>query len=439
METFKNFANERLCVAISGGVDSVALLHFMKSREKEDGFSLLAVHCEHGIRGKESLSDKKFVETLCKEWNVPLTVFQEDCIEKAARDKCSLETAAREFRRSAFSQMLISGKADKIVTAHHAYDEAETVLFRLARGTSLSGVFGMRETDGNILRPFLGKTKKEILAYAKAHGLEWREDSTNQETDATRNKLRLEILPRLEEAVPGAIENIARFALLAAEDDGYLMCNAQKLLKEKDGEILLAFSQEKPLFNRACVLAFKKMGVEKDYTSAHVNAVFRLQKSERGAKLDLPCNLLAIREDGYIVLRIASKNVEAEWIPPSEKPFSKDGFDGGRYAVNIYSTPKNAESEYPVLRIDGEKIPADAVFRFRREGDKMERFGGVGKSLKKLFNEKKIPVLEREALPLIASAVSGEVYAVCGVEISEKVKISQETKATLYVYLERKK
>ena len=265
MMDLRNFSNKRICVAVSGGVDSVTLLHYLKSCERECGYSLSAVHCEHGIRGEESLADMRFAEELCKAWGVPLFIFSEDCPARAKREKESLETAARNFRYESFTSLAEGNKVDFVALAHHKNDEAETVLFRLARGTSLTGVGGMAEMNGYLLRPLLSWTRAEIVEYAVKNNLSWREDQTNKETDATRNKLRLEVLPKLEEAVPGAAENLVRFASLASEDDALLYEYAEKLLllEETDGETLVsvAFRDKKPLFRRACLLALKTLGV----------------------------------------------------------------------------------------------------------------------------------------------------------------------------------
>ena len=136
-------SNKKLCVAVSGGVDSVSLLHYLKAQEKNFGYILSAVHCEHGIRGEESLADAEFTKQLCQEWDVPLFMYREDCPARAKRDKESLETAARNFRLEVFSSILNAGKADFIATAHHKNDDAETVLFRLVR-TSRMYVFPTR-------------------------------------------------------------------------------------------------------------------------------------------------------------------------------------------------------------------------------------------------------------------------------------------------------
>ncbi len=430
------FSQKRICVAVSGGVDSVCLLHYLKTRETECGYRILAVHCEHGIRGEESLADMQFVKDVCEKWGVPLFVFSEDCPARAKREKESLETVARNFRYERFSALIAENKADFIATAHHKNDDAETVLFRLARGTSLSGVGGMYETNGYLLRPFLGWTRAEIEQYAAENALSYRVDRTNAETDATRNKLRIEVLPKLEEAVRGAGENLVRFAKLASEDDALLYEYAQPLVSCTEEGVCVDFCEKKPLFRRACLLALKALGLGKDYTAAHLESAYALQSSERGAKIDLPRGIIAQKTLEGIFFYKARPNAQEE--RGEEKPFGMDGFDGGRYEVKVSLKPfLDSEAPWKILRLDEEKLPQGAVFRFRETGDEMERFGGGRKTLKKVFNEEKIPCSEREYLPLIAK--DKEVYAVCGVEISEKIKITESTKKVLYIQLRKKK
>ncbi len=433
MVNFKALQGKKICVAVSGGADSVALLHYLKAGEGEFGYRLSAVHCEHGIRGAESLADKAFVEELCARWSVPLFVYAEDCVRRAKEERVSLETAGRSFRYERFFELIHRGEVDYIATAHHLYDEAETVLFRLCRGSALAGVGAMREQSGVFLRPFLTWSKEEILAYIGANDLSFREDSTNLEGEATRNKLRLEILPKLEECIPGARQNLARFARLAREDDGLLQRLSEKLLVFEEEGATVLFSEEKPLFTRAALTAMKALGLNKDYQSIHLDGAFALQSLERGSILTLPQNLRAKKTEKGIYFYLEK---EKENTPLGEvKPFGLGAFDGGRYLVNVQTVPFEGGN---ALRVDGEKIPPSAVFRFRREGDEIKRFGGGRKSLKKLFNERKTPVEERGYLPLIAEGDSGEVYAVCGVEISEKVKVDEDTKIVYYIATQRK-
>ncbi len=430
------FSKKRICIAVSGGVDSIALLHFLLHQREKYDFEISAIHCEHGIRGVESLSDKRFVEEICLQWQIPLYCFSENCMERSRREKCSLETVARKFRYESFASVIKENKADYIATAHHENDEAETVLFRLARGTSLLGMRGIEEERVWLIRPFLHWTREEIEIYAKENRLRYCVDSTNLEKDATRNKLRIDVLPKLEEAVKGATSNLAHFATLAAEDDALLYAYSQSLFLKTEQGYAVVFSDKKPLFTRACLMAMKALGIEKDYTAKHLEALFALQNSERGAVLYLPQNVIAKRGKNHIDFYIQSEVCLEEKANPEK--FNKNGFDGGRYALKLSSMPfEQEQSKWKILKIDADKVPKNAVFRFRKEGDKITCFGGGTKTLKKFFNEREIPVEERGYLPLIASEDSEEIYVICGVEISEQVKITQTTKNILYISIQK--
>ena len=433
------FTKKRICVAVSGGVDSMTLLHFLLCNQERFAYQISAVHCEHGIRGENSLADARFVEKICQDWGITLYNYAEDCPQKAQREKCSLETAARNFRYDCFAEIIQKDVADYIATAHHKNDEAETILFRLARGTSLSGVKGMTEQRDWLIRPFLDWTREEIENYAAENHIQYCTDATNFERDATRNKLRLEVLPKLEEVINGATSNLVHFASLAAEDDALLYEYSQELLStlQETGGYLVAFSDRKPLFSRACLTAIKGLGVEKDYTTRHLDALFQLQKSERGAVVCLPQNLVAKKTEKGIVLYIPKEEIFHKKTQP--KKFTKNGFDGGRYEVNVSNEPPmSLNNTFKILKIDAENLPKNVVFRFREEGDVITSFGGGTKTLKKFFNEKKIPVEEREYLPLIAEEKGEEVYVICGVEISEKVKITPTTREIVYITMQKK-
>ena len=269
--------------------------------------------------------------------------------------------------------------------------------------------------------------------YAKKYALSYCVDKTNLETDATRNKLRLEVLPKLNEAVQGASDGLVRFAKLAGEDDELLYEYAKPLLTLTDEGACVDFCEKKPLFRRACLLALKALGVEKDYTAVHLESLYALQSAQRNARLDLPQGVVA--EKGLEGVFFYQKEAFA-FSKAQPKAFSEQGFDGGRYEVKISRTPIEGDLPWKVLRLDEGKLPKNAIFRFKEDGDEMERFGGGRKTLKKVFNEEKIPCRERAHIPVIA--VDKEVYAVCGVEISEKVKITDDTKSAIYIALIKK-
>ncbi|MDE7373498.1 MAG: tRNA lysidine(34) synthetase TilS, partial [Clostridia bacterium] len=252
----KAYAGKKVCVACSGGADSVALLHAFHAQADEWGISLSAVTCEHGIRGASSLSDLAFVRQLCKEWGIPLFEFSANVPQLAEKNGRGLEEEGRAFRYRCFEELVARGDADVIATAHHRDDLAETVLFRLARGTSLAGVDAIKERAG-IVRPLLSVSKAEILNYVHENGLPFVTDETNGDEKYSRNAIRIKVLPALEEVVKGAGEHIADFARRAGEDDQYLQTLALAEIKRENGEICVPVTLPRPLFFRAVVAAIR--------------------------------------------------------------------------------------------------------------------------------------------------------------------------------------
>lgn len=422
-----HYKDKRICVAVSGGVDSTSLLHFLKANEQEYGYRLCAVNFEHGIRGADSVADSKFVQELCLEWGVELYSYSENCVARAEREKTSLETAARNFRNDHYELLLNSGVADFIATAHHAGDVAETVLFRISRGAALSGAAAIKQVENGRIRPFLNKTKSEILAYANEQKIPYREDLTNGQTDATRNALRLQVLPVLEERIPSAVKNIARFALSAAEDDNFLYELSAQLLEQTKEGYKVRFSDKKPIFTRACLTAMKLLGIDKDYTQTHLNDLFALQTLKRGAKITLPQNVVGICENGYILLCYHKEEQEKIF---AQIRLKKGKFQLGEYEICIADEAPKQTFSQKILRLDYAKLPKDCVIRSRLEGDLFEKFGGGTKTLKRYMIDKKIPQAIRN-VPIIAK--DNVVYAIFGTEISEKVKIDESTKTAVYL------
>ncbi len=421
--------NVKIAVAVSGGADSVALLDRLVCVAAEKGLSLSVVHCEHQIRGQESFADADFVQKLAESYGLECRLFSEDCPALAKRLGVSLEVAAREFRYRCFEELLKDGRAEYIALAHHKDDAAETALFRLSRGTSLGGVLGMSTVSGRYLRPLLDESKQDILQYIANRGLTYRVDSTNFEKDATRNRIRLDVLPALEDAVPGAKENLIAFGVRAKEDDEYLYTLAKEWVVktapafEGDLGFSVGVDAPPPLFRRACLTVLKALGIEKDYTQKHLLALQSLCDLQTGARVSLPQGITAVRSYQSVQFR---KEVHEE--KPQPIPFACGRFAWGRYEITVSETPLEGAG---VLRLDGEKIPPTARIRCREEGDTFLKFGGGRKSLKKYLIDKKVPQPIRDELPLLADGE--EILAVFGVEISERVKLTNESKKILYL------
>jgi tRNA(Ile)-lysidine synthase len=218
---------DRLCVAISGGADSVALLltlHAANSTQRDSlGVGLSAVHINHHLRGEESDTDQRFVEDLCIALDIPLHLHLANVPERIASTKETIEEAARNTRYDFFTTLLSSGHTDSILTAHTLDDQAETVLMKLLRGAWTEGLSAIHpiltQPKGKILRPFLQTRRADIETFLKSINQPWREDSTNTDTAFTRNKIRHELIPQLRIYNPNLDQTLANLAELAREEE----------------------------------------------------------------------------------------------------------------------------------------------------------------------------------------------------------------------------
>lgn len=401
----------------------MCLLHVLLTESAAFDLTVSAVHCEHGIRGEESLRDAEFAKNFCKERNVPLFVFSADIPARARLSGRGLEEEGREFRYACFREVIESGKADYVATAHHRDDYAETVLFRLARGTSLSGLAAIGEYGG-IIRPFLEVTRAEIERFAAENALPFVTDGTNTDTAYARNAIRYNVLPALNDAVQEASAHLVEFALRAEEDDDYLQSLAERELVREGGEIRISVRLPQPLFSRACVIAIKELGCVKDYTSVNLRAVATLKSLQSGRRACLPDSLEAVREGEYITLWRPKKSVADPVL------FAEGEISFGGYVVSV--TTEEARG----LRADRDFFPAGCVVRTRREGDRFTPFGGKEKSLKAFLTDKKIPARVGRELPLIAK--ENRIYAVLGVEISDEVRVTERTVKTVFLAARKK-
>ena len=418
------FAGRRVCVALSGGADSVALFLLFSENAEKLHISLSAVNIEHGIRGKESLEDTAFVKSLCEKAGVPLLCFSADIPALAKQSGRGVEETAREYRCGVFERLIEEGRTDIVATAHHAGDNAESVLLNVLRGAALTGAGGIRaflpvEGDKGIARPLLSCTKAEILEYLTARGAGWREDSTNADVAYTRNFLRRKVLSPAKEMFPECEKNLYAFSRFAREDDEYLYSLTDGYVEEGK-EFIIRPGAPRPLLRRCCIRALRYFGAEKDYTSAHIFAMCGLFDKESGAEADLPAGLKAVNDYGALaVYRPAPAPVYAY-------PFAEGEFDCGGYVLRVSRGERVPEEGIcgRVLYLNGAALPSGAVIRPRQSGDVFKKFGGGTKKLKEFFIDKKIPARRRDDYPLIAAGK--EVFAVCGLEISDKARLPEE-------------
>lgn len=399
--------------ALSGGPDSVALLHVLRHFAPLRGFHLRALHLNHGLRGAEAQRDEQFVARLCAGCGVPLVVGHAHMHRQPLPQGESEETAARRLRYEFFEReaaVAQTGTAPVFVaTAHTASDNAETLLFRLARGTSLAGAGGIPPRRGRYLRPLLGATRAQILAYCAENQFDFVTDSTNNEPLCSRNLLRLQVLPVLKQINPAATENLAAFAADAREDAAFLQQLAEELLQKSAngagwGAVQLA-QAPLPVLRAALALLLKQRQVS---SREKVGRCLQVVRGEV-ATAQLSGSVTARRSGGIFYFEQAAGGPleTKEWqLPLRQGRFAVP--TGGSVAVLIKDYEKivnicggtkkqlkNA-AEYGMIN----EIP---VFRTRRARDTFRPAGrGVTKTLKKLLAEDGVPVAQRDRLLLLA-------------------------------------
>ncbi|MBR0162555.1 MAG: tRNA lysidine(34) synthetase TilS [Oscillospiraceae bacterium] len=231
----------RVLCAVSGGADSMCLLHWLVSLREERQLTLFAAHYEHGLRGEESERDARFTAQQCAAVSVPCTVEHGDVLPFAEEKHIGIEEAARILRYRFLEETASQLGCEKIATAHNADDNAETVLMNLCRGSGTRGMAGIPPVRGRIVRPLLSTSREEILTYLASRGLPYIEDSSNGDDAYTRNRFRHSIVPLLEEENPSFLSAVSRTAQLLREDDAYLCVLADAFLAEHlQGNVLPA-------------------------------------------------------------------------------------------------------------------------------------------------------------------------------------------------------
>lgn len=414
-----------VAVAVSGGSDSMALLHYLTTRQKELGITVKALNVEHGIRGEKSISDTNFVKEFCKNNDIPLITYSINCVEYANQNKLSIEEGARKLRYECFFDALNTGKCDLVATAHHMLDNCESVLFNLFRGTGLNGISGIKNYSNKIIRPFLSVQKCEIEKYILDNDIPYVFDESNDNTNYTRNFIRHKVIPEIKKVFPEVEKSIFRFSTIAKEENEYLDALASQYITESAQTVCIKLPIDKILFSRAVMLAFKKRGIEKDWEKVHVEACYSLTTCKNGDKVCLPKGVVAIKEYDKIVIYNEEESLSNSL---SCIPFNVGQFDfnGKKILIEKLSNAPNLKSAFYA---DLDKIPADTVIRRKKNGDIFTKFGGGTKKLNDYLTDVKVPLRIRNGLPILAS--KNRVLAIFGLAISNDVKVDEKTKSVI--------
>ncbi len=404
---------DSVTVALSGGADSVALLHCMLSLKDMFGISVFAVHLNHNLRGDESDRDEQFVRELCQKWQVPLTVQSTD-VGKISKDTGeSIELAARHVRYDFFKKNCHG----VIATAHTASDSAETLIFNITRGTALSGLCGIPSVRDIYIRPLINCTRSEIEQYCKNNNLQFVNDSTNFTDDYTRNKIRHKVVSTLKQINPSFENTVTRMCGNLKEDDDFISLVA---MQEYEGNIsngLLKtdkFGLLHPAVAKRVLKIYFKDRFKEELDSVNLDLLYKTAKGEIAATV-LPGKIKAQVKNGFLHL--------------------DNGTDKVEYHYKTEIIKENIEKINNLLlknTLDCGKIVGALTVRTRESSDKIRLANrGVTKSLKKLFMEMKIPESERSTIPVVCDA-NGIVW-VYGIGVAERVRVDNNTKEVFII------
>ena len=424
---------QRIGAAVSGGADSIAMLHGLTAL----GFDVSVLHFEHGIRPEEaSLGDMRFVEEYCRKHNLPF--YCRRCsVPREKQPGESMESAARRLRYAFFEEMAEAHGLDRIATAHHADDAAETFFLNLLRGGGTTGLSGLRPMRGNIIRPMLFAARKEIEAYCTTENIPYVTDATNLSPDYTRNYLRLEVLPKLAQINPEYAAAILRTQDILREEDAALEAYAEaelgKIASFEEGRISLTLAEFNVLptgmrrrilrscLNENCPLT--------DIEKKHYDTLLSLcAAGKTGAKFALPgkfsafvsYNTLIIAKKMYTIDRIEETSLNLSGETLSER--------GSFCCVPAESCVFGSGADF-VQFFDGEALRGAAV-RSRRQGDRFHPLGAGGsKKLKDWFIDQKIPAEQRDGIPIVARG--SEVLWVVGYALSEEAKVRPDSHSVI--------
>ena len=427
--------NETIGVAVSGGKDSMSLLHYLNSMKDELKINVVAINIDHDLR-ENSAGDSAFVMNYCKAHSIKAHSYKVNARKITEDNKLTTEQGARLARYEVFDRVIESGIVDKIALAHHMSDQAETILLNIFRGTGISGASGMEYNRQNkYIRPLLTTSKIEIQAYISQNEIPYVEDETNLQNDYNRNYIRNMIMPLIRDRWQNADAMICNFGQLCRQDDEYIYNQIDKnAFVIEDGMAKIntyTFVYPIAVVARIVLKALKALNLSTDIERKHINLIKEMAiSSDNGSKLNLPNGVVVIKEYDYITFTNKKNTKEVMNIP-----FTKGAINIPNFGIIDTNLVKKFDiSKYTHL-VDMNKIPKNAVWRYREDGDQFTKFGGGTKSLSDYLIDQKVPVRIRNITPVLA--VDNDVLIVAGIEISNKVKVDKNTKTAYGINIVR--
>jgi len=430
--------NDKILLAFSGGLDSTGLLGIFLELRKEWHFDLFLGHFNHKLR-QSADEDEQFVRKVAQKHAIPLFIASEDVRAFAKRNRLNLEEAGRRLRYDFLSQTAQKIGGAKIATGHTLNDQAETFFLRLMRGSGLKGLGCISPVvEGRIIRPLLALERKDIAEYVREKNLEFRDDESNLDRSFARNKVRLDLIPYIQENFePDIVRRIGKIVTILQEEEAYLenLTNhqAKKAVFQKKGEVGLDLNMLSTLprgLARRIVRDFIKK-LKGDLREISFENVESLLNLDEGKTIQLTRELLLKRDKDQVFRKPElPERIRYEYGWNGSSPLIIEELNVKIESGKTKRPQSFAFDDDAKAYLDWEKIKFPLQVRSRREGDRYKPLGAPGhKKLKEVMRAKGIPVAEREKKPVFLSG--GEIIWVCGLPVAEKFKVSDETKEVL--------
>ncbi|MEW2922204.1 tRNA lysidine(34) synthetase TilS [Muricauda sp. ANG21] len=412
----------RLLVACSGGVDSVVLAHLCVHA----GLNVTLAHCNFHLRGSESNEDERFVRNLAEDLGIGVEVKSFNTKKYATKNRGSIQMAARELRYQWFNELLETKGFDFLLTAHHADDNLETFLINLSRGTGIDGLSGIPVQNGKVVRPLLEFSQKDIRSFAKRNKIQWREDASNADTKYLRNKVRLEIVPKLMELHPAFLENFKRTQLHLKETNSLVQNHIKEIksiLFAEDGDVIkIALEPLKELHPIEAYL----YGLFKEYGFTEWDDVKGLLSAMSGKEVISKTHRL-LKDREYLIL-----SEHKESANESYAVFDKEGLLQSPIKLKLENVKTAERSGRDTIFLDKKKLNFPLVLRNWQKGDYFYPYGMKGgKKLSKFFKDEKVDVFSKEKQWLLCS--DDEIVWVVGRRADERFKVDASTQNILKI------
>ena len=430
--------NDTIVVGVSGGADSMALLHFLLNESDNLKIKVIVAHINHCLRGEESDRDEKFVSDYCRDNGVIFYSCRSNIKSEASEYGTSVEECGRKVRYNYFNNIAEKYHA-KIATAHTLSDSIETTMFNMIRGTGIKGLSGIAPVRGKIIRPLIFVTRSQIEDYCVKNKIKYVTDSSNLCYDYTRNKIRLDIVPKMREINTAFEKSFLRLKEQAEDDCSYLNNIAKAELDKSmiNGmyDINIISKLEKPIKSRLIIQAvYNKFNIY--LQNSHIDLICEIIDNGHGT-VTIPGKIYVKVENGF--LRIYK---DAPEIKNWKNKFNEGKIltDSGRKFIieiitkNEYLSLKKTDKNLIYKCLDYDKITENTIIRNRKPGDKFtQKNRKVRKSLKKLFNEKKVPIEKRNELAIIDDG--DEILWIEDIGPSEKAAVSENTKKVVLIVI----